>query len=433
MDLLGKFGARGTENVCICDFKDTGRGLAAAKEFKLHQEILSIPTRICWSSQTANNHSVIGPILKSLDLSKDDSLAIMLMYYKIMSLGFINSDGTELDELRLFHMSMIPTTYANSILLEPADMQYCEGSSLFAATQILKQQVQDDFQYICNNVIKVYPQLFNPQHFSLDLVDIVNLVYLGIVHYLECMVPFMDLFNGAVEVEQCHLYNLQTDAIQVIAGKEYKKGQQVFINYGKIANNRLLRLYGFALDSNPNDEYELVLSTNIGSPNFVEKVMLLKQNNLDSTVNIPMTIQDPLPTAILQYLRIQRASEEELEMIETAMKPVTIRNELEITNALIEALLLVLAGYRYKSGELENLIHTLKAPARYAAIVSLGEQRILLKSLQQAQIHYNCLNCQLCNTKQLGNKKCGKCLLVAYCSRECQVADWKTHKVKCKQ
>lgn len=43
----------------------------------------------------------------------------------------------------------------------------------------------------------------------------------------RCMVPFMDLFNGAVEVEQCHLYNLQTDAIQVIAGKEYKKGQQV--------------------------------------------------------------------------------------------------------------------------------------------------------------------------------------------------------------
>lgn len=207
----------------------------------------------------------------------------------------------------------------------------------------------------------------------------------------------------------------------------------MFINYGKIANNRLLRLYGFALDSNPNDEYELVLSTSIGSPNFVEKAMLLKQNNLDSTVNIPMTIQDPLPSAILQYLRIQRASEEELEMIETAMKPITIRNELEITNALIEALQLILAGYRYKTEELENLIHTLKAPARHAAIVSLGEQRILLKSLQQAQIHYNCLNCQQCNTKQLGNKKCGKCLLVAYCSRECQVADWKTHKVKCKQ
>lgn len=35
---------------------------------------------------------------------------------------------------------------------------------------------------------------------------------------------------------------------------------QVFINYGPIPNNRLLRIYGFVIPGNPNDSYDLVLA-----------------------------------------------------------------------------------------------------------------------------------------------------------------------------
>jgi hypothetical protein len=30
-----------------------------------------------------------------------------------------------------------------------------------------------------------------------------------------------------------------------------------------------------------------------------------------------------------------------------------------------------------------------------------------------------------------GSQLCGKCLKAKYCSRECQVADWKAHKLVC--
>lgn len=33
----------------------------------------------------------------------------------------------------------------------------------------------------------------------------------------------------------------------------------------------------------------------------------------------------------------------------------------------------------------------------------------------------------------LGTKKCGSCQIVSYCSRECQVADWGSHKALCKR
>ena len=39
-----------------------------------------------------------------------------------------------------------------------------------------------------------------------------------------------------------------------------------------------------------------------------------------------------------------------------------------------------------------------------------------------------CSNCDKPNS----NLKCSKCKLVFYCSKECQVKDWSTHKLLCK-
>ena len=37
--------------------------------------------------------------------------------------------------------------------------------------------------------------------------------------------------------------------------------------------------------------------------------------------------------------------------------------------------------------------------------------------------------CAGCGKK--GKKKCGRCMEVKYCTRECQVADWRMHKLVC--
>ena len=38
--------------------------------------------------------------------------------------------------------------------------------------------------------------------------------------------------------------------------------------------------------------------------------------------------------------------------------------------------------------------------------------------------------CKVCG-KVDSRKKCGKCMNVVYCSRECQVKDWREHKTSC--
>ena len=79
---------------------------------------------------------------------------------------------------------------------------------------------------------------------------------------------------------------------------------QVFINYGPLPNNRLLRLYGFVLSSNPNDSYDIVLSTYPTAPFWEQKQKLWISAGLDSTCTISLTLTDPLPKSILRYLRI---------------------------------------------------------------------------------------------------------------------------------
>ena len=42
-------------------------------------------------------------------------------------------------------------------------------------------------------------------------------------------------------------------------------------------------------------------------------------------------------------------------------------------------------------------------------------------------------HCFTCKKKFFELKKCGNCLSILYCSKECQRNDWKRHKLECKE
>jgi MYND finger len=44
-----------------------------------------------------------------------------------------------------------------------------------------------------------------------------------------------------------------------------------------------------------------------------------------------------------------------------------------------------------------------------------------------------CINCGGKGNEDKKLAKCGKCLKVQYCNRQCQAADWKVHKAACKK
>ncbi len=129
---------------------------------------------------------------------------------------------------------------------------------------------------------------------------------------LRLLAPFADMLNHSSDVKQCHAYDPSTGDLSILASKDYTVGEQVFIYYGPVPNNRLLRLYGFVLPDNPHDSYDLVLQTSPTAPLYESKEKLWKFAGLDAACTVALTARDPLPRSLLRYLRIQRLNESEI-------------------------------------------------------------------------------------------------------------------------
>ncbi|TPX76669.1 hypothetical protein CcCBS67573_g02079 [Chytriomyces confervae] len=107
--------------------------------------------------------------------------------------------------------------------------------------------------------------------------------------------------------------------------------------YGAVSNTKLARLYGFIIPDNRYDDYTLVLSTSPYAPFFSHKAEIYQDVGIPLDSNFSLTQKEPLPVAVLQYLRIQRLEWSELNFATAAVEKskvglnrITLRNEQEI-------------------------------------------------------------------------------------------------------
>ena len=226
---------------------------------------------------------------------------------------------------------------------------------------------------------------------------------------------------------------------------------QVFINYGPLPNSRLLRLYGFILLGNPNDSYDIVLSTHATAPFWEQKHKFWISAGLDSTCTISLTLTDPLPKNMLRYLRIQRLDESDLSVIKVDATDGIINesNEVEVLQFLVDSFCGLLENFGTQLEMLEEQlaasVHPPGGNAWAAAHVSLGQQRVLRLARKRAEDLLavaesgrggrgnlsplaRCVNCDKVSGPLM---LCGRCKAVMYCTRTCQVAHYKEHKVVC--
>ena len=226
---------------------------------------------------------------------------------------------------------------------------------------------------------------------------------------------------------------------------------QIFINYGPVPNSRLLRLYGFVLLSNPNDSYDIVLSTHSTAPFWEQKQKLWISAGLDSTCTISLTLTDPLPKNVLRYLRIQRLDESDLSVIQVNATDGIINksNEMEVLRFLLDSFCGLLQNFGTQLEMLEEQLAASVYPpggnAWAAAHVSLGEQRVLRLARKRAEDLLAVAEsgrgrrgnlsplarCVKCDKVSGPLMLCGRCKAVMYCTRTCQVAHYKEHKVVC--
>ncbi|KAK5663835.1 hypothetical protein OQA88_38 [Cercophora sp. LCS_1] len=435
-------GATGLDGLELADFPDTGRGIRALRSFKKEEEILTIPSGNLWTVEHAYADPLLGPALRSVrpPLSVEDTLVTYLLFIRSRESGY---DGMR------SHVAALPLSYSSSIFFTEDELEVCAGTSLYTITKQLSQSIEDDYKALLVRALVRHRDLFPLTKFTMeDYKWALCTVWSRSMDFalpdgksLRLLAPFADMLNHSSEVKQCHIYNASSGNLSVVAGKDYKTGDQVFINYGPIPSNRLLRLYGFVVPGNPNDSYDLVLATHPQAPLFELKQRLWASAGLDSTCTIPLTLTDPLPNNVLRYLHIQRSDESDLAP--SARRNTSDSNEVEILRFLVESFSHLLSNFRTPLETLEKELAegVYSGNAWAAAHVSLGEQRVLTLAKKKAEelllaaesgsssTLERCANCRKVFAQLM---LCGRCKAVSYCGRNCQVAHYKEHKATCR-
>ncbi|KAJ8132753.1 hypothetical protein O1611_g870 [Lasiodiplodia mahajangana] len=450
-------GAVGLDGLELADFPATGRGVKTRRRFKEGERILTIPSGILWTVEHAYADPLLGPALRSVGppLSVEDVLATYILFVRSRESGY--------DGLRS-HIAALPTGYSSSIFFTEDELEVCAGTSLYTITKQLEGSIEDDYRALVVRLLVSHPDLFPLDRFTIeDYKWALCTVWSRAMDFalpggksVRLLAPFADMLNHSSEVKQCHAYDPASGNLSILAGKDYEAGDQAFIYYGSIPNSRLLRLYGFVMPGNPNDNYDLVLSTHHQAPLFEQKHKLWVSAGLDSTSTISLTLNDPLPKNVLRYLRIQRLTTADLAIVSRRQTDATDEkfsdsNEIEILSFLIGSFSRLLNGFGTQPGELEEQLAEGVYPsggnAWAAAHVSLGEQQVLRLAKRRAEdllavvewggssTDYSLPppeNCANCGKPSAQLMLCGRCKAVAYCGRECQVAHYKDHKAKCR-
>lgn len=229
---------------------------------------------------------------------------------------------------------------------------------------------------------------------------------------------------------------------------------QIFINYDFLSNNRLLRFYDFVSSSNFNDNYDIVLSTHSTISFWKQKQKLWRSTELDSICIIFFTLIDSLSKNVLRYFRIQRLNESNLFVIQVNVTDETINvsNEMKVLQFLVNSFCDLLKSFEIQLKILEKQlamsVHSSKENAWIATHVNLSEQRMLkltrkrtknllaiAKNEREKRKNMSTLTrCAYCDEifEFESFMLCERCRTMNYCTRTCQIAHYKEHKIVCR-
>ncbi|KAI8805860.1 hypothetical protein BJ742DRAFT_855728 [Cladochytrium replicatum] len=441
--ILDESGARGANAVAINDFPVTGRGLKILADTPAGSEILYIPKKLQWTEGAAKSHKIFGHMAKLLPSREILPLFIL----------FIQHHGTQsgMDRLRSLHVQLLPQTYSASYFFTEEDLADLP-SELKSFTESFRAQIRDDYSEL-RTLIKSNEafEVFKSEWFTLKkyawarfTVDSRCMDFRSDTSHIRTMVPLVDMLNHSFEHPCLHQLDPVSQDVRIVSTRDYKAGEQIFINYGPFSNSKFLRTYGFVIQRNPFESVQLELSMSPAAPLFIEKLRILKDLGMSVNCAFPLSLQDPLPISLLEYLRICRLTAQEAARVSKddlsdprAWLPVSKRNEREVLGALDGAVDGLLGNYTINLSGIETLLEqpdtVPPGSNRWASLVACeGEQEALLstKKALDRLLGRRCTNCgkPSSETRLL---KCGKCGEAAYCSPTCQRADWSSHKVRC--
>ncbi|KAL6069106.1 SET domain-containing protein 4, variant 3 [Balamuthia mandrillaris] len=274
----------------VADFGSAGRGLVATEDIAAGETLVSVPSRLLMNSRSARR-SLLGEVLvrkpspmtvtnKRGGAHQQPPLVMPPMHTLVLFLLWERHLGTR----SFWHpfIQQLPTSFTTSLYFTNEELQECQSDKFVEEVNRHKTELarmHEDLQAFLQThktfferqeqtanssspSPSSYSSSFCTNGISLEdiywAVSVVNTraCYMDVdTNDTNTLVPFADFLNHNNNVQSVGEFRKESDEYRIVTRTPFKKGEQVFICYGKHGNTQLLHLYGFVLNDNQEDVY----------------------------------------------------------------------------------------------------------------------------------------------------------------------------------
>mmetsp|Transcript_9266 Transcript_9266/g.30781 ORF Transcript_9266/g.30781 Transcript_9266/m.30781 type:complete len:443 (+) Transcript_9266:53-1381(+) len=323
------------------DFPDTGRGLRCVRAVAEGEELLAVPLEECWHEMAARRAPELAA-LADASLSETDAIALHLLLERA------KGDGSE----RAAHLRSMPPVYDSTLFWSEAELAHLRGSDWLDLARRFAEELEADWAALQSQPavaallsrhglgIEAYRWAYATVKSRAAEVGMGD-------EKKRLLAPRFDMFNHSTAVApgSSHGYDEARQQLVVVAAAPYGAGEQAFISYGGASNGSLLLGGGFALRRNRFDAVEVTLTAKCDARRWLLLMMLAPEAPPPSQEEPPnfeylqapdqeqlrdgpkpfvtrhlLTAANPLPPALLAYVRAERLSDVELEAYEKKAK-----------------------------------------------------------------------------------------------------------------
>ncbi|CAB4401307.1 unnamed protein product [Rhizophagus irregularis] len=235
-------------NLTLAEFQDTGRGMMATRDIKAGEVIISVPKKFLITYRSLTN-LLKGQLSRSpvkLSAHQFISLYLILEYKKGSQSSiypYINMLPKDFDNMPLNYNKELFNLLPHNVKVDVKSQRAKFEHDFAAINNFLKSQgihskiTRKDYLWgwLCVNTRCIYLETKN----SDDVKDRIAIA------------PLLDFLNHTYEAKIKGEFNYMTQCYEITTFVPYKRGDQVFINYGPHDNFFILMEYGFVIPNNP--------------------------------------------------------------------------------------------------------------------------------------------------------------------------------------
>eukprot|EP01033_Poteriospumella_lacustris_P011984 gene11984-8557_t len=419
-------GAVFSEKVAFQLSEDAGVGVFAKDRVARGEVLMSVPYSLCISARAVSEHELLKEIFvdnPGLLNYPDEVLALGLIY----AMKYNEAHPHELTVSAAcpwaLHVKTMPMTFNTPLYWAEPELERLRGHNIYHLTRMLKRQMLEDFRSIIAPIASNYPALFaGDGPVELDhYVWALSVVYSRALELERrgeverCVVPVLDMVNhhpflgleppataaaadgaadgasvfqlatalgGAAAARDTFHYDEATDAMQLLAGREYcgalaaatsdaSQWEEVFAVYGAYSDAKLLYSYGFVLPQglNPFGGVDVYTKLQPTARAFERKQRVIDAvaglRALGSRYDFVGTVQrgGAVAEELLGYVRVLQATDADLDELEQRLRMANATNTPRSVAAIAQAPL----SPANEAATLRSLTELLLARARVEA------------------------------------------------------------------